>query len=968
METYSAVLRYHQRRNCFGYIQQRYSDVTRTTSIQINATTSGTYNIIRCANPTECGLIQIFVPNDHCCYKPKILLINKIFADLFGFHENEEVIVQKVETASVCSSFEVELTSAEDWNTVTNQNSAQRIEELLLEQIHLITVGQTYPVWIGQNLHIYFIVARIEAFSSLLQSACLSEFTEIHVKPFCSNPSSLEKSMSRNVLGILPVPFTCRIKDLFSDLASKPFMFRIQDYCGNVLDRTTARVLPEILINDTFLEELDILAVFRLNFNQSNSEIITISTVCNSQTGRTAHALLVELPVACSRFAALRDCLKRYDPHHCAFSPGLYQLMNGEYEWIKVSPLPKDHIHQLEILEVISEGKLPENFNECLRNHLWKTCRHCPIIVPVDGLKVEMNLSHRSHIQCRIRPHLDEEKDDGSRKCFVFTNDVFPLLEYRNTDPVDGSYVQMQKTNVENVHGAVVNFGEWENKIVEFSFQIAFIEKCYTYIAYHLEKPTFSSSENILIVGNKSAGKSIEKFQDVLKVTMTRLRRRYPSVLFLDNLDILLHDQDENVKNVRLEKCAELVRNLANENGLLVVATACSKHKIVELFSLSAGGRFFGHVEDIKELTPIERAKCLTKFCSQEIETCILQRTVEATGKCTISDLKRLARRIILESRVEGHEKIEEDDVQHAIREFRPNAVSFEQLKPLDMVKLQWEDVGGLNSVKQILTEVFIWPAKYPLLYRNISVRLGHGVLLHGPSGCGKTLICRTLAAQWKFSIISIQGPELLSKFIGESEENVRKIFECARVRSPCLIFFDEFDSLGPKRGENDTGVTDRVVNQLLTELDGVEGLDGVYVIAATNRIDLIDSSLLRPGRFDYIVKCELPKKEERKSILEVLCRGINSGNADFEVIARKTDGWTGADLKGLVTNAQLIAHKRINGVLGDKDLDFENAKYALSQEDLLSAIKESQPNKNRSSSGSDRKPFISPGLFTTLA
>ncbi|VBB25768.1 unnamed protein product [Acanthocheilonema viteae] len=633
MGTYSAVLKYHKRRNCFGYIQQRYSDIAGTTNIQVNATTSGAYNIIRCENPADCGIIQVFTPNDHCCYRPKILFINKIFADLFGLRENEEVIVQKIKMAPVCSSFEVELASAEDWNVV--QNSSQRIEELLLKQIQLITVGRTYPVWIAQNLYIYFTVARIEAFSSLMQNACLCEFTEIHVKPFCSYPNNLKKNSSRDVLGVLSTSFACKMKDLFSDLAPKPFVFRIQDYCGNVLNRTVARVLPEILINDVFLEELNILAVFRLNFSKSNSEIITISTVCNSETGRTIHALLIELPMACSRFAALRDCLKRYDPHHCAFSPALYQLMNGEYEWIKVSPLRKDYIYQLEILEVLSENKLPDNFNERLRNYLWKTCRHYPIIVPIDGLKVEMNLTHRARIQCRIRPHL-AKKDEGARKCFIFTNDIFPILEYPNTESMKNN-MQVQGTGVnEDINKAIVNFGGWKNETVKFSFQIAFIEKCYTYIIYHLEKRTFSSSENIFIVGNKSTGKttilhllaerllhshlavyseclycfewngkSIEKFQDVLKAAMTRLRRRYPSILFLDNLDFLLHGQDEDVRNVRLEKCAELVRNLAIENDLLIVATACTKHEVVELFSLNTGKRFFGHVESINELSPV---------------------------------------------------------------------------------------------------------------------------------------------------------------------------------------------------------------------------------------------------------------------------------------------------------------------------------------------------------------------------
>ncbi|VDO32588.1 unnamed protein product [Brugia timori] len=630
---YSATLKYHQRKNCFGYIQLQYSDVALKNSIQANAVTPGAYTIIRCENSTDCGIIQVFAPNDHCCYTPKILLINKIFADLFGLRENEKVIVQKVKTAPICSSFEVELTSEEDWNIV--QNSSQRIEELLLEQIQLITVGQTYPVWIAQNLYIYFTVARIKIFSSMVQNACLCEFTEVHVKPFYSNRSSLKDS-SRDILRIPPLSFACKIKDLFSNFSPEPFMLKIQDYCGNVLDRTAVRVLPKILINDVTLKDLDILAVFKLNFNQSNSENVTLSTVHNDETGRTAHALLIELPMSCSRFATLRDCLKRYDAYHCAFSPKLHQVMNGEYEWIKVSPLPRNNIYQLEILEVLSEDKLSENFNECLRNHLWKTCRHYPIIVPDDGLIVEVNLTRKVRIQCRIKPHFNDKNDEGSQKCFVFTNDMFPLLEYPNTDSVKASFVQMLRRNGnEDIHQATVNFGEWGNEAVEFSFQIAFIEKCCSYITYHLEKPTFFSSENILIVGNKSAGKttilhflagkllqshlavyseclycsewngkSIEKFQDVLKSTITRLRRRYPSVLFLDDLDILLRGQDEEVRNVRLEKCAELVRNLATKNDLLVVATACTKYEVVELFSLNAGGRFFGHVEDIKELSP----------------------------------------------------------------------------------------------------------------------------------------------------------------------------------------------------------------------------------------------------------------------------------------------------------------------------------------------------------------------------
>ncbi|KAH7693586.1 ATPaseAAA family protein [Aphelenchoides avenae] len=187
---------------------------------------------------------------------------------------------------------------------------------------------------------------------------------------------------------------------------------------------------------------------------------------------------------------------------------------------------------------------------------------------------------------------------------------------------------------------------------------------------------------------------------------------------------------------------------------------------------------------------------------------------------------------------------------------------------------VSFSDVGGMRDVKRRLTEIFLWPAKYSELYAKCGVASGHGAILHGPSGCGKTLILKALATEARLNVITVKGPELLSKYIGSSEENVRKVFERARTSRPSLIVFDEFDALAPMRGHDNTGVTDRVVNQLLTELDGVdssmEGMLetyftgmmlclGVFVVAATNRIELIDAALLRPGRFDHKVFVALP-------------------------------------------------------------------------------------------------------------
>jgi peroxin-1 len=174
---------------------------------------------------------------------------------------------------------------------------------------------------------------------------------------------------------------------------------------------------------------------------------------------------------------------------------------------------------------------------------------------------------------------------------------------------------------------------------------------------------------------------------------------------------------------------------------------------------------------------------------------------------------------------------------------------------------ISWSLIGGHENVKRSLVETLIWPIKYRDFYKKFSMKQSGGCLLYGPSGCGKSLIASALANESKFNFISVKGPELLSKYIGNSEQNVRELFNKAEKAKPCIIFFDEFDSLAPKRGHDSTGVTDRVVNQLLTQLDGIEQLDGVYLLAATSRPDLIDQALLRPGRLDSFFYIGYPEK-----------------------------------------------------------------------------------------------------------
>jgi SpoVK/Ycf46/Vps4 family AAA+-type ATPase len=184
---------------------------------------------------------------------------------------------------------------------------------------------------------------------------------------------------------------------------------------------------------------------------------------------------------------------------------------------------------------------------------------------------------------------------------------------------------------------------------------------------------------------------------------------------------------------------------------------------------------------------------------------------------------------------------------------------------------IHWMDIGGLEKVKLQLREAVEWPMKYPVVYEKLGFMMPKGILLHGPSGTGKTMLAKAVATESEANFISVRGPELLSKWVGESERGIREIFRRARQASPCIIFFDEIDSIAPVRGAGgETAVTERVVSQLLTELDGMENMHGVVVLAATNRADMIDSALLRPGRFDRIIQVPQPDKEGRRQILSI--------------------------------------------------------------------------------------------------
>ncbi|KIK41964.1 hypothetical protein CY34DRAFT_84427 [Suillus luteus UH-Slu-Lm8-n1] len=430
-----------------------------------------------------------------------------------------------------------------------------------------------------------------------------------------------------------------------------------------------------------------------------------------------------------------------------------------------------------------------------------------------------------------------------------------------------------------------------------------------------------------------------------------------PSVLVFDNLDKVCAAEVEHAESFRQRHITELFlmqyssnARLAPSNfrGIVLLATAESQtsvhsllhtlHVFKDIASIPPPGR-----EARKEILAnlvshrLSMAKEPLSFVVDESDPPEYTRLAVGTEGYSPVDLRDLVTRTIQVAvgRAVSEVGVGVEKVTLSAKDFVEAQEGFIPLSlrdvPLQKSDIEWADIGGLKDTKLTLRETLEWPTKYAQLFKQSPLRLRSGLLLYGYPGCGKTLLASAVAKECGLNFISIKGPELLNKYIGQSEKSVRDIFDRASAAKPCVLFFDEFDSIAPKRlvsysalplGHDSTGVTDRVVNQMLTQMDGAEGLEGVYVLAATSRPDLIDSALLRPGRLDKSLLCDLPGIEDRKDILVAVSRKLTlAPSVDFDKLASITKGFSGADLQALVYNAHLeVVHAAIDADKADGD------------------------------------------------
>ncbi len=287
--------------------------------------------------------------------------------------------------------------------------------------------------------------------------------------------------------------------------------------------------------------------------------------------------------------------------------------------------------------------------------------------------------------------------------------------------------------------------------------------------------------------------------------------------------------------------------------------------------------------------------------------------------------------------------KVTMDDFLEALKNIEPSAMR-EVLVEVPNVK--WDDIGGLEKAKQELREAVEWPMKYPELFREVGIKPPKGILLYGPPGTGKTLLAKAVANESNANFISVKGPELLSKWVGESEKHVREMFRKARQVAPCIIFFDEIDSLAPRRGGiGDSHVTERVVSQLLTELDGLEELKDVMVIAATNRPDMVDPALLRPGRIERHIYIPPPDKEARKEIFRIHTRNMPlAEDVNLDELAEKTEGYSGADIEAVCREAGLTAIREAISKYSEDEVKRAVKEIRVTRDHFMKAIEKVKP------------------------
>ncbi|XP_050439980.1 uncharacterized protein LOC126845364 [Adelges cooleyi] len=466
----------------------------------------------------------------------------------------------------------------------------------------------------------------------------------------------------------------------------------------------------------------------------------------------------------------------------------------------------------------------------------------------------------------------------------------------------------------------------------------------------------------IWVNGRFLAGKLMDTVYKQLAVYFEDGLYYQPAVIVIDDFDDLCHLNSEPNEHADMSKIIlrplHLIMKMIETytGGQQCIRVICTSKPMSEekekLFSKEFKN-VFKTVINIPMIDKQSRKTIISKrlnkiLLDSDVDEDFMLRLCEKMDSYVIQDLLDYSDRVMFEMLKGNKKTLNRTVLTNVFEEIVP--LSLHNIKLLKENTLNFSTVGGLKEAKQKITETIIWPSLHSDVFSQCPLKLQSGILLYGAPGTGKTLLAKAVAGESRLNFISVNGPEILSKYVGESEENVRKVFQRAQNAKPCVLFFDEFESVAPRRGSDQTGVTDRVVNQFLTQLDGIDTFEGVWVVVATSRPDLIDSALLRPGRIGVKLNCAVPDIDEREDILKVFCKQlVLSDDVELNAVAAEAVDYTGADLNGLLYTALSIAEKEFHSSTGSEfhdSLPVNNVK--ITAEHFRCALAQTKPSLNK--------------------
>ncbi|XP_036285330.1 peroxisome biogenesis factor 1 isoform X3 [Pipistrellus kuhlii] len=907
--------------------------------------------------------------------------INRQVGQKLGLSNGEQVFLKPCSHVVSCQQVEVEPLSADDWEIL--ELHAASLEQHLLNQIRIVFPKAIFPVWVDQQTYIFI---QIVALIPTATYGRLETDTRLLIQPKTRQPKESTFSKADDA----HEPFHNYGRDhkgLTKELQTKQFQSNTTDPEYTVDSPSVPSLWSMIGSIFSFGSEKKqetywgVTEINAFKNMQSHVPLGNIFRVCKSQPPSICNASATSMfykhsaihifpwdqeyfdtePSFTVTYGNLVHLLspkqQQSKTKQNALSPEIEKQVSEPLNQRQVNPDHSEEAGKTCVLKVVWNGL--EELNNAIKYTKNVEALHLGKVWIPDDLRKRLNIEMHAVVRItpvemipkiprslKLQPRENLPKDISEEDIkTVFsswlqqsTTTTLPLViseeEYIKLETKDG----LKEFSLNTVHS-----GEKERKNNIFLLSTNLLQKITlqgsgkSTLAKAICKEAFDTLDaHVEMVDCKVLrGKRLESIQKTLEAAFSEAAWRQPSVVLLDDLDLIVGlpaapEQERGPEMVQSQRLAHALNNILKEfisMGSLValIATSQSQHSLHPTLVSPQGIHIFQCVQHIQPPDQEQRCEILHNVIKNKLACDInkftdldLHRIAKETEGFVARDFTVLVDRAIHSHLSHQSVSTREElllttlDFRKALRGFIPASLRNVNLhKPQDV---GWDKIGGLHEVRQILMDTIQLPAKYPELFANLPIRQRTGVLLYGPPGTGKTLLAGVIARESGMNFISVKGPELLSKYIGASEQAVRDIFTRAQAAKPCILFFDEFESIAPRRGHDNTGVTDRVVNQLLTQLDGVEGLQGVYVLAATSRPDLIDPALLRPGRLDKCVYCPPPDQVSRLEILHVLSSTLPlADDVDLQHMASVTDSFTGADLKALLYNAQLEAlHGRL--------------------------------------------------------